>query len=152
MAPDPLAQLRDIITEPAPWSWPLSISASLVLLALSVALGLGLVWVWHRHRHQRPLRCALQELQALPDTVTITDLSGLMKRTALCYYPREQVASLSGADWAQWLAQYQAPDHQRQWQQLQQRQYQANAEVRRDGVTALLTHTLKRLSKGRKPC
>ncbi|WP_028114679.1 DUF4381 domain-containing protein [Ferrimonas kyonanensis] len=152
MAPDPLAQLKDIITEPAPWSWPLSVSANLVVLVLIVALGLGLVVLWRRHRHLRPLRCAQRELKALPATVTIADVSGLMKRTALCYYPREQVAALSGTEWTQWLAQFQSPDHQRQWQQLQQRQYQANAEVSRDSITALLTHTLKRLSKGRKPC
>lgn len=152
MAPDPLAQLKDIITEPAPWSWPLSANANLVLLALGVALGLALAGLWRRRRHQRPLRGALRELQALPATVTIADVSGLMKRTALCYYPREQVAALSGAEWTQWLAQHQSPDHQRQWQQLQQRQFQANAEVCRDSITPLLTHTLKRISKGRKPC
>ena len=71
-----------------------------VLFALlALAAGFQLIkWIreWKRNRYRR---AALREL---PHT-RIEDLSALLKRTALAAWPREDVASLTGESWLQFL-------------------------------------------------
>ena len=52
---------------------------------------------WHANAYRR---AALKELRAADDVGAIADI---LKRTALCAYPRTQIASLSGLAWCHWL-------------------------------------------------
>lgn len=95
-----LQDLNSIVT-PEPVGWlPLAPG----WIVLGVVLGLALVVVawrrWLRWRDQRYRREALRELADMTDPA---ELPGLLKRTALSAWPREEVASLSGAAWHQFL-------------------------------------------------
>ncbi|TKB55538.1 DUF4381 domain-containing protein [Ferrimonas aestuarii] len=147
MATDPLAQLRDISTEPLPWAWPLSWQANLALaLLVTLFIALGIL-LWKRHQQLKPLRSALDELNALPKQVDAATLSALVKRCALAYHPRSEVASLTGAAWVAWLAKFQKPNQQQQWQQLNEKQYQPNSVVALSEVKAMVSTTLTGLYK-----
>ncbi len=108
---DPLARLRDIhqpgmieTWPPAPGWW---ILAGLALVAL-IALVTWLFLHWRRNRYRRE---ALKELAALEghwqangdDAAYLQALQKLLKRVALTAFPREQVASLTGEAWLQFL-------------------------------------------------
>lgn len=104
-----LAQMNDIALPaevsswpPAPWVW----SLALVLL-VALALGLWLIIKARAARRQRikPRDEALALLSTLEpgSTSFALDLSALLKRVALSYAPRNQVASLTGAAWVGYL-------------------------------------------------
>lgn len=112
-SPDPasLQNLNDIVM-PAPVSWWPLASGWYVLIGLIL---ISLVWFSYRFmRHwtnNRYRRAALFELQSLEVGISkpgerdtnLRKIPVLLKRTALSVYPREQVASLSGQDWFQFL-------------------------------------------------
>jgi hypothetical protein len=94
--------------EPVPWlpqtpGW-------WIVLGWLVAVLLLVAWqVARRRRRNRYRRDALAELRAI-ETDSRTDpavaaqrIAGVLKRTALVAYPREQVAALYGSDWARFL-------------------------------------------------
>ncbi|MCL2919514.1 DUF4381 domain-containing protein [Shewanella litorisediminis] len=105
-----LAQMKDIqlppevsAWPPAPWVWP-------VLAILLGLLALGF-WRWLKYRAAKqallkPRAEALALLAELSPTHPgfALDLSGLLKRVAMRYYPRAQIASLTGNAWAEFLA------------------------------------------------
>ena len=108
---DPLAQLRDIhlpgmieTWPPAPGWW---ILAGLALLAVIAII----TWLFLRWRRNRYRREALRELSTLAarwqsdgdDAAYLRSLQELLKRVALTAFPREQVASLTGEAWLQFL-------------------------------------------------
>ena len=111
MNPDPgsLENLRDLAT-PAPVAfWPPAPGAWIVLAGLLAMLALVLRDARRRHRANAYRRAALAELDALaasprPDARAVERVSEVMKRAALVAFPREQVAPLSGARWADFLA------------------------------------------------
>ena len=110
-AMDPLVQLRDIhqpgmieTWPPAPGWW--------LLAALAVAALTALIVRAFRHwRANRYRREAIKELNALltdwqshhDDLVYLTSLQQLLKRVALTRFPRDDVASLTGEAWVQFL-------------------------------------------------
>ncbi|WP_354686316.1 DUF4381 domain-containing protein [Cupriavidus necator] len=114
-APVSLAQLADVAL-PAPPSWAPQTIGWPVTGALLLA---ALVWAgwraWRRYRANRYRREALSELALLQrhlgDTGTdpalraaaLRALAMLLKRAALAAWPRAQVASLAGAEWAAFL-------------------------------------------------
>ncbi|MDQ0321526.1 hypothetical protein QO002_003664 [Pararhizobium capsulatum DSM 1112] len=106
-----LRQMADITLPPpvsmmpATWGW--AALAGLVVLVLAFAF-----WRWHRRRAQnRYRRDALADLAALESgsgsdagrLKALNALPALIKRTALAVWPREQVASLSGPGWVNFL-------------------------------------------------
>ena len=107
---DPLAGLVDIPL-PAPVSlrpqtWP----SQILLTVVFVGLIWGVLWTVHRWRVNRYRREALTELKRIEAgaaTSTSAELSAalasLVRRTALAAFPREQVASLTGAAWLAFL-------------------------------------------------
>jgi Domain of unknown function (DUF4381) len=95
----PLDKLHDFYQPPPP-SWRPQTIGWYVVFAIAALLLLWLVvhlirrWIADRYRRE-----ALHELaHARPE-----QLSELLKRTALSGWPREKVASLSGATWLKFL-------------------------------------------------
>lgn len=108
---DPLAELRDIHM-PAPIeTWPPA-PGWWLLAALATALVIYLIYLAIKHwRANRYRREALAEMSVLLNTwhedgndkAYIEALQQLLKRVALTTFPREDVASLTGEAWVQFL-------------------------------------------------
>jgi hypothetical protein len=103
-------RLQDIVVPPAVSYRPQTIGWYVVgaILLLLVAW-LGSRIIAHR-RATRYRRVALEELVAIEQRLTegerstaLVDLNALVKRVALVAYPRDRVASLSGAAWLSFL-------------------------------------------------
>lgn len=108
---DPLAQLRDIhLPEVIGW-WPLALGwIALFVLGFSLCL-LALFYIrrhYHRGRARREgLRLLMQyekEYQqgASPQLVS-AQISDILRRMALVYFPREEIAGLQGELWLDFL-------------------------------------------------
>ena len=96
----PLDQLHDFY-QPAPPSWRPQTIGWYVLFVIAGALLLWLaIHLLRRWRENRYRREALSELAR----TNVAGLSALLKRTALSAWPREEVASLSGAAWLKFLS------------------------------------------------
>ena len=103
MTPDPVTlPLRDIhLPPPVSW-WPPApgwwIVFAILLLA-SIVVGFR---GWRSWRANAYRRAALRELR---EAMCVAEIAEILKRTALCAYPRTDVAALSGSAWCNWLAQ-----------------------------------------------
>jgi hypothetical protein len=99
-----------VLPAPVDW-WPLANGWYVVFGVLLIAIG----WIGYRSVQgwiaNRYRRTALQKLQLLAENIrnevnrdsSLRQIPILLKRTALSAYPREQVASLSGKDWFDFL-------------------------------------------------
>lgn len=117
MLEDPLANLKDIhLPEVGSW-WPPApgwwVLAGLLLLAPLLWRALA---TWRKRTHapryhsaaQLELEQHYQHLRQHHDTPAFVQaVSALLKRVAMQCYPAQQVASLSGAQWADFLGQEQ---------------------------------------------
>jgi len=94
-------QMHDIVMPtPVSW-WPLAPGWWVVMLILAIGiLWLGIV-IYRRWKQQAHRRAALRELDHTPPH----ELSALLKRVCLSEFPRDQVASLSGQSWLEFLDQ-----------------------------------------------
>ena len=111
-----LATLADVALPPPPGWWPQTTG----WIVLGVVLLLALLWAavrsWRHYRANRYRREALHALEVLRPAAMSADAAvradallataELLKRSALAAWPRAQVAGLSGAAWAQFLAQH----------------------------------------------
>ncbi|KEA09353.1 DUF4381 domain-containing protein [Rhizobium rhizogenes] len=116
LPPDPLIEtalrsLKDIAPQqpvswfPQTWGW---LALVVVLVALITVLLVRQVKHYRANRYRRE---ALLELQALEREIldpakrqqAMRALAALLKRTALAAWPRDDVASLSGAAWIHFL-------------------------------------------------
>ena len=107
-----LSQLADVV-QPAPVSWMPQTAGWEVLGVVLAVLVLWLAWRgvrrWWRNRYRRDALAELHrlELRWQADTSTgpevLEALPVLVKRCALAAWPRDQVASRSGAEWARFL-------------------------------------------------
>ncbi|MBK1877309.1 DUF4381 domain-containing protein [Pelagicoccus mobilis] len=77
------------------WYWVLGFIA-IVAVHLAVRSYLN----WKRNKYRRD---ALKELENIKGSKTLDQLPSLLKRTAICAYGRESVASLSGTSWIDFL-------------------------------------------------
>ena len=125
-----LAQMKDIVLPPevpawppAPWVWAVAL---LLVLILATA-----IWFWRKRRAARqawlqPRDEALSLLGSLSPTTEqfALELSALLKRAALSYFPRAKVASLTGAAWTDFLNQRLPGYSQGNFSLLQQSAYQ----------------------------
>lgn len=106
-----LAQLKDIhLPDPISW-WPLAYGWY-VLISLVVLLAIILAyWIHKRLLYARPKKQALQLLASYKKQyeqdhnaqLASARISELLKRVALVYYPRQQVAGLQGMAWVEFL-------------------------------------------------
>lgn len=96
-----LDNLKDIyVPPPVPW-WPPAAGWWLVIAALAILLAVMVVWAWRKWHRDAYRRAALHELRGATSGAEVAEI---LKRTALCAYPRQQVASLTGPAWCQWLS------------------------------------------------
>jgi hypothetical protein len=106
-----LNQLRDIhVPDPIGW-WPPAPGWIILTVLVMIALGFITRRVIRHLLNQRSKRKALRVLQQYRQDylkhhnspLTCACLSELLKRVALIYYPRTQVASLQGQAWIDFL-------------------------------------------------
>ena len=98
--PASLDNLRDIIEPPTVGWWPLAPGWWVVFFILTAVAIVLAVRGWQRWQANAYRRAALRELQSATGVAAIAEV---LKRTALCVWPRNQVASLSGQAWCSWL-------------------------------------------------
>ena len=105
-------QLRDIHLPASPDIWPPAPGWWLVATLLLFVIGWGLYkYLVYRYR-QREIQAMIKKLQPIeqrllkkPDNETLAELNILLRRLALMHYPREQIASLNGKNWLEFLDQ-----------------------------------------------
>jgi hypothetical protein len=104
--PSSLQNLNDIVVPPpAPW-WPLAPGWYIAGGILALLLLWRAYVYWQASRRNRYRRAALKELSVIRtqgDAAAMRRLPLLLKRTALSAWPREEVASLSGPAWHDFL-------------------------------------------------
>lgn len=96
-----LDNLHDImVVDPVSLWWPLAPGWWVILGVIALIMLTGF-WRYMRNRHRNAYRrYALKELNNFNSP---SALPVLLKRVALVAYPREQVASLSGQEWIDFL-------------------------------------------------
>lgn len=103
-------ELQDIHLPPTADIWPLAIGWW-ILLVLIIAIASWLIIKTlqriKRKKHQAKILAkftALEEkLKAEPSNTVIAEINTLLRQLAITYYPRAEIASLTGADWLQFL-------------------------------------------------
>ncbi|MCW8445107.1 DUF4381 domain-containing protein [Fluoribacter gormanii] len=108
---DPLAQLKDIhLPTPIGW-WPMA-PGWYILIALVLFLVMVIAYgIYKKHRNALAKKQALLLLKNYQNQYeneqngaqASAHISELLRRVALVYYPREQVASLHGDEWLTFL-------------------------------------------------
>lgn len=117
-----LPQLLNLMHElvmPQPVAWLPQTPGWWIVLGWILAVLLLLAWQFaRRRRRNRYRRDALAELKTiaaaseLGPAESAQRIAALLKRTALAVYPRDDVAALYGADWAQFLKDSSGNDRQ----------------------------------------
>ena len=108
---NPLTQLNDILAPSLPSFWPLAPLYWFLLGGGIIALLGALSLLKKYKKHKLKQKKALQQLQHLKQSkANFVLLNQLLKGVALLYFPRQQVASLHGQQWFDFLQCYaQAP-------------------------------------------
>ena len=95
-----LSNLRDISIPDPPLLWP---PASGVWVAMGMVLATLLLLAWRIHAVRKRNAYRKAGLLLLRSAETAYDVAVVVKRVALAVFPREQVASLYGQDWVEFL-------------------------------------------------
>lgn len=108
-----LPQLLDLmhgLVMPEPVAWLPETPGWWIVLGWLLAVLLLVAWQFikrrQRNRYRRDALTELKSIAARPElgpAESAQRIATLLKRTALAAYPREDVAALYGADWAQFL-------------------------------------------------
>lgn len=102
---DPLLQLRDIKTPTEVDWWPLDWGWWLLLVVSMFALITLIVVIKRRIEFNKPRKEALRAIAAISehDDNWPVQLNSLLKRTALSYFPKENISSLHSQQWRDFL-------------------------------------------------
>src|SRR5438477_7311097 len=103
-----LQQLKDIHLPPAIPMWPMAPGWIFLSILILGFLSYGISIVFRRYQKKKPIRFALARLKVLmsensENTNIAAELSTLIRRTALSYFHREEIAGLSGHNWLHFL-------------------------------------------------
>lgn len=103
-------QLQDIHLPESASFWPLALGWWLLLVVI-VFLALWLTFKILKRAKQKKHRIEIlnkftvleKKLRAEPSNTTIAEINTLLRQLAISYYPRAQIASLTGGEWLQFL-------------------------------------------------
>jgi hypothetical protein len=88
-----------VMPEPVPlWPWATGWSVLLGFVLIAMA-----VFAWHSWRAWQANAYRRQALRELHGAGSAEHIPGLLKRTALAVFPRDQVAGVSGTGWHRFL-------------------------------------------------
>ncbi|MFT6895619.1 MAG: hypothetical protein ACJA13_000016 [Paraglaciecola sp.] len=109
----PLSELKDIHLPDAIGFWPLAYGWWLLLMVIVLGVAWGIILWRKKHHLGLAKRQALLLLSDINETQQTWpgQLNTLLKRLAMVYFPKHQVASLHGKDWQSFLVS-QLPDKQ----------------------------------------
>jgi hypothetical protein len=101
----PLSELKDIHLPDAIGFWPLAYGWWLLLVVIVLGVGWGIILWRKKHQLGLPKRQALLLLSSINETQKTwpRQLNTLLKRLAMVYFPKHQVANLHGKDWCIFL-------------------------------------------------
>ncbi|MGF1792217.1 DUF4381 domain-containing protein [Photobacterium profundum] len=100
---DKLLSLAPLDRLPEPSWWPLPLSAWLMIGGIVLIIGIVLAAIAWRYGKGKVKRKALHQLAALAEQQDLPLLDNLLRRVALTYFPRHDVAGLTGEAWLKWL-------------------------------------------------
>ena len=103
-------QLQDIHLPESAGFWPLALGWW-ILIAIAILVATWVVIkVIKRAKKKRYQRIILgkfkileRKLKANPDNATVGEINTLLRQLAISYYPRREIASLTGGDWLHFL-------------------------------------------------
>lgn len=98
-----LEQLHDIVSTDAVSWFPSTLVAWLIICTVGLAVVSVLAFSLKKWFGRAYQRAALRELEG---SLASADVSAILKRAALQVFPRQTVASLTGAEWYRWLGQF----------------------------------------------
>lgn len=106
-----LAQLHDIHLPKAIQWWPLAPGWYLLAAIILTVCSTSLIWLYRRYTRNKAKRLALRLLITIErdhlrdgdSQLSSTRVSELLRRVAIAYYPRTQVAKLHGKAWVVFL-------------------------------------------------
>ncbi|WP_345882001.1 DUF4381 domain-containing protein [Shewanella algae] len=139
---------------PAPGIWLLML---LALLLLSAAVFFGYRRLQAAKAHKAVAQAAMTELTQLhdQDPQLLSKMSALLKRTAISYGERAQVAGLSGKSWAEYLDNALPAEQRGRFASLLENQYRGQPSTAPTELRALCVCWLKcapkHFAKGGKP-
>lgn len=143
-AADPMAAFKDLQMPDAVSWWPLA-WGWWVIIAIALIILAALIYALIKHQQQkRAKKQAIKLINQLPDTTTSIALNQLLKQVMLSYYPRQQVAQLSGNAWLAFLV-AQLPDakktqFKKQFLQFNQSLYQPNKRITSDDKMLIIQY------------
>lgn len=145
---NPLAQLNDIIAPSAPNWWPPA-PIYWFLSLLTVAIIAAVITLYKRIKKQRLIgKQALHSLQQLKqNNASFIELNQLLKGVCLAYFPRQQVASLHGESWFDFLQRYAAQPIFADKQQFLQRLYTESEQACSDNDFQQVRIWIKQLAQ-----
>ena len=103
-------QLKDIHLPGSPDLWPLALGWWLLLAIIVLALFWLFSQLKKRNRIRKHRKMLLSTLDVLEDKLrkdanseTLAEVNVLLRQLAVNYYPRSEIASLTGGDWLHFL-------------------------------------------------
>ncbi|WP_133407528.1 DUF4381 domain-containing protein [Parashewanella tropica] len=122
-----LAQLKDIHTPEAIGIWPLAIGYWVVIVVVLMLIVMTYLLIKRYKKNQQVKIAALAELNSISqsDETYAVQVNAVLKRAALSYRSREDIASIDGKNWYQWLDKTMPKNQQGEIAELLDRRYQA---------------------------
>jgi hypothetical protein len=105
----PVLELRDIHAAPPPGLWPPAPGWWVLAILLTVLFVLGILWLRRRYLARRFRNKALLELEHITGRYKdnydrlVAETGIWLRRVALQRYPQDEVASLTGSAWLEFL-------------------------------------------------
>jgi len=97
-----ISQLKDIVEPQSASFLPLATPIWIMLVLLLVVICVTTVYLWRARQQRKPLRYAQHAIRQL-ENPSVKDITFIAKRVALVYFPRREIAQLSGRAWLEFL-------------------------------------------------